>query len=82
MTAPVVYALLRSEAMTPEALEDSATMPQAAEHSRRDIPGQLWERLAEQSYAVRRDNIVRPEMQGIQPGCTCTQCEPEEKETE
>lgn len=47
MTARIVYALLREEAMDAVALEDSATMPQAAENSRRDIRGQLWQRLAE-----------------------------------
>jgi hypothetical protein len=28
-----------------ETLEDAANVPQAAENSRRDVPGRLWERL-------------------------------------
>lgn len=59
MTAPIVYALLRNEAEDPEFLEWSSNKTQAAENHRHDIPGQLWERIAESApvvyYSVTRD---------------------------
>jgi hypothetical protein len=30
--------------------------------------------MSAETYAERRDRIVRPDMQGVQEGCTCEQC--------